>query len=176
MSSKEIIEIKKILENHEKRIKEIETRFGQKEEKPIEKIGVDIEEGIKSLSKEAGINEEQLRNVFDFEKSDLRLITTIGGENETEKQFKAAVCILTAYHYCYGRDEIKSQELRKKFEWLGITSLVNLSANLAKYKQFLIPKGKLKSPDSGYKITLPGIKEGLKNIKKLAEAKREPRS
>jgi len=167
-SDEEIRETKKKLEEHEERIRKLESFLEQKKEKPIKKVGIDIGADIGKLSKDAGINEEQLRHVFDFEKEDLSLIVTVEGKSEIEKQFKATVCILTAYHYCYNSDEIKSQGLRKKLEWLGIKSLVNLSSNLANYKQFVLPKGKPGSPKFSYKITFPGIKRGLEIIKELS--------
>jgi hypothetical protein len=166
----EIIEIKKKLEEHEKSIKKLESVLEQEKGKSTKEIGVDIGTVIEKLSKDAGIPEERVRHVFDFEDEDLNLIATVEGKNEDEKQFKATVCILTAYHYCYGRDEIKSQDLRKKLAWLDIKSLVNLSTNLAKYKRFIIPKGKPRSPEFSYKITIPGIKKGLEIIKELSGA------
>jgi len=170
VSEKEIIEIRKKLEEYDRRIGEIESVLGQGGRKPTEEIGVNIEKGIEKLSGDAGISEEQLRSVFDFEEEDLSLIATVEGKNEAEKQFKATICILTAYHYCYDRDETRSQDLRKKLEWLGIKSLGILSANLAKYKQLIRPKGKSRSPQFAYKITYPGIKKGLEIIKGLASA------
>jgi hypothetical protein len=53
---------------------------------------------------------------------------------------------------------------------LGIKSLVNLSTNLSEYKQFILPKGKPKSKEFSYEITLPGIKKGLEIIKELSGA------
>lgn len=169
-SDEEIIEIKKKLEEHEGRIKKLESFLEHQKERPKKETVAGIEEGIEKLSQDTGISKEQLRYVFEFEKEDLVLITAIEGKNESEKQFKATICILTAYHYCYDSDEIKSQDLRKKLQWLGIASLVNLSTNIAEYKQFILPKGKPKSKEFSYKITLPGIKKGLKIIKELSGA------
>ncbi|WXG40453.1 MAG: hypothetical protein WED07_06500 [Candidatus Freyarchaeum deiterrae] len=171
VSDEEINEIKKKLEDHEKRIKKLEEPFEQEKEMPLKDTGVDIEDVILKFSKEAEIKEEQVRNVFVFDKNDLNLKISVCGESEAEKQFKATVCILTAYHYCYGKDEIKSRDLRKKLKWLGIGSLGNLNQTFEEYKQFIIPVGIPSSTNFSYKINLPGIKEGLKTIKELAEAK-----
>ena len=170
MSNEEIIKIKRVLGEHENRIEKLESILGQEKEKLTKEIGFDIEKDIENLSTDAGITKEQLRCIFDFEKEDLNLITSIEGKSEAEKQFEATICILTAYHYFYGRDETRSQDLRKKLEWLGIKSLGILSANLAKYKQLILPKGKPKSPEFRYKITYPGIRKGLEIIKELASA------
>ena len=136
--------------------------------KKIEKKA--IRECLEKFSKDVGISEEQLMYIFNFGEDDLGLITVIKGKKESEKQIKATLCILTAYHYCYDSDEIRSQDLRKKLEWLGITSLVHLSLNLTKYKQFIISRGVPKSPNFSYKITYPGIKKGLEIIKELSDA------
>jgi len=170
MSNEEIIKIETVLREHENRIEKLESILGQGKEKLTKEIGFDIEKCIENLSTDAGITKERLRCIFDFEKEDLNLITTFAGKKEAQKQFKATVCILTAYHCCYGRDEIRSQDLRKKLEWLGIKSLGNISASFANYKQFILPKGKAKSPKFSYKITYPGIKKGLEIIKELAIA------
>lgn len=170
MLNEELMEIKQKLEEHEQRIGKLESFLRQGEGKPTKEISADIERHIEELSKDAGITEEELRCVFDFEKEDLNLITTVEGKNEAEKQLKATICILTAYHYCYGRDEISSQDLRKKLQWLGIKSLQTLSSSLTNYKQLILPKGKPKSPKFAYKITYPGIKKGLEIIKELASA------
>jgi hypothetical protein len=169
-SDDEIMKIKKKLIEHEERIIRLESSLEQKKEKLIKEVGFDTEASMEKLSKEAGISKEQLRHVFDLEKEDLKLKTTVDGKNWGEKQFKATVCILTAYHYCYSRDEIKSQDLRKKLALLGIRSLENLSSNLAEYKQFILPKGKPKSKNFVYKITYPGIYKGLEIIKELSGA------
>ena len=168
ISENEFEKIKKTLEEHENRLKKLENLFEEEKEKPIKKIGVDIEECIKKLSKDADINVEEIRHIFDFNKEDVKLIKVIKNKKESEKQCKATVCVLTVYHYCYGKNEIKSRDLRKKLEWLGIKSLGNLSINLSHYKQYIIPVGKSGSPAFSYKITYPGIKKGLKNIKELA--------
>ena len=166
----EIAKIKKKLEKHERRIIQLEESLTQKREKKIEKDN--FEKKLEKFSIEAKISKEQLRHVFDFEEEGLRLIKTIEGKVESEKQIKATLCILTAYHYCYDSDEIRSQDLRKKLEWLGIGSLVNLSTNLANYKQFIIPKGKPSSSKYSYKITYPGIKRGSEIIKELSGVQR----
>lgn len=156
---------KEILEGHEKRIEALESILKGKEQPP-EITSIDAK--IKKICSEISINEEQLKSIFDISENDVRLITEMTGKNESEKQFKATVCILTAYHYLFERDIIKSKDLREKLKWLGIKSLVNLSTNLAKYKKYIISIGKRSSTDYSYKITYPGTKEGLNIIKSLS--------
>ncbi|MFH1774527.1 MAG: hypothetical protein ABH874_06175 [Methanobacteriota archaeon] len=166
MIEQKIDEIFKILKKHDDRIKELEALAKGGQLKPVE---VSLDQGIKKLAADAGITEEQLKHVFDFEEEDLNLIAAIEG-NEAEKQCRATICILTALDYCYGKDIIESKILRKKLEKLGISSLNNLSTNLAKFANFIVPKGEPGSPNFCYKITLPGKKKGLEIIRELASA------
>jgi len=170
MSSEEITGVKEKLKELEERIGKLEHFLAREEGKSVEEPGIATEGCVEKLCEAAGINEDELRCVFDFEEKDLSLIATVEGKSEAVKQFKASVGILTAYHYCYHKDEIMSQDLRKKLEWLGIRSLANLSANLSDYKQLIRPKGKSGSPQFSYKITFPGIKKGLEIIKEWASA------
>jgi len=164
-------EIMKILKGHEKRIEEHEKRIEalegipQSKEKTPEVTSIDAQ--IKKFCSEIGISKEQLKSVFDISENDVVFITEMTGKNEIERQFNTTVCILTAYHYLFGEDIIKSKDLREKLKWLGIKSLGNLSMNLAKYKKYIIPIGKPASPAFSYKITYPGIKEGLDIIRSL---------
>jgi hypothetical protein len=162
MIEQKIDEIFKILKEYDDRIKELEGLAKGGRLKPVR---TSLDEGIKKLAADAGITEEQLKHVFDFEDEDLNLIATVEG-NEAEKQFKATICILTALDYCYGKDIIESKILRKKLEKLGI-SLNNLSTNLAKFANFIVPKGEPGSHNFCYKITLPGKKKGFEIIKSL---------
>jgi len=172
MPDGQIVQIQKKLEEHEERIRKLETLLQTEKEDARARSQPLVEAGSQKLSREAGITEEQLRYVFDFEEEDLNLIQPVHGQNEREKQFRASICILTGYHYCYGRDQIRSEELRKKLEWLGLKSLTNLSTNLSRYKMFIVPKGQPRSPTYGYKITLPGIKRAIETIKELAAGER----
>lgn len=170
MSSEEITEVKGKLKELEERIGKLEHFLAREEGKSAEEPSIATEGRMEKLCEDAGITEEELKCVFDFEEEDLSLIATVEGKSEAVKQFKASVGILTAYHYCYRKDEIRSQDLRKKLEWSGIRSLGNLSANLANYKQLIRPKGKSGSPQFSYKITFPGIKKGLEIIREWASA------
>lgn len=127
-----------------------------------------IKNKIKKLSEATGISEDLLKHVFHFEEKDIILLCVVTGNNEREKQLKTTLAILTAYHFCYEKDEIRSKELIEKLKYLGIGSLVNLSTNLKNYKQFIIAVGKQGSSAFSYKITYPGIKKGLSIINEFA--------
>lgn len=157
-------DIMEILKEHEERIEALENIL-KGTDKPPEITSTDAK--IKKSCSEIGIKEEQLKSVFDISEKDVTLITEMAGKKESEKQFKATVCILTAYHYLFERDIIKSQDIKENLEWLGIKSLSNLSKNLAKHKRYIIPIGESSSPNFSYKVTYPGLKEGLNIIRSL---------
>lgn len=115
-----------------------------------------------------GINKNQLENVFNIEEDDFKVVATINGKNEVERQIKASLIILTAFYYCYGKDEIKSRELVNKLRWLGIKSLGNLSKNLKREEcsQFIIISGK--GNNINYQILNQGLKKGIEIIKEIA--------
>jgi len=138
----------------------------RRQESPI--IDEGLEERIQKFAKDVGISVENLRKVFDFGETNLSLIAIIDGKGEEEKQLKAALCILTAYHYFLSRDDIVAENLRDKIKNLGIKSLTNLSTYLRRYPNFIICNVRSGSNTSTYKITYPGIKRGLELIKELS--------
>ena len=163
-------EITARLEDHERRITRLEGLLQGKKGRPAKQETLDTANRMRPLAEAARLQEDQVKNVFDFSGEDIRLIAPIEGKDEREKQLKATLCILTAHHYCYDKDEMRSRDLREKLQWLGIKSLSNLSGNLGTFKQFLLPRGKAGSPEFQYKITFPGLKRGLQVIAELATA------
>ena len=160
-------ETRKILENHEERIRKLEEFLPKKDltKKPTR----NLEELIKRLSSEIGIEIDCFYNLFFIDDEEILLLVSPKGKNEAEKQFKATIVILTISDYLFGEDFLQSSILNKKLRKLGIGSLVNLSTNLSKFKQFLIPRGKPKSTKFGFQITIPGKKEGIKIMKEFLE-------
>jgi len=161
-------------EEIEKRFREIEKRLDLLEGAPKEKLKVktseNLEAKIKRLCEEAEITIENFYHIFFIEdNSDILLLKVPNGKNEAEKQHKISLLLLTASEYLFNQDFMKSSELIKKLEKLGVKSLVNLSTNLSKHRQFFIPRGKPKSKNFGFQITIPGKKEGLNIIKELLE-------
>ena len=108
-------------------------------------------------------------NIVYFEEGNFKIITEIDGKNNKEKQLNATLLILTINDICYGINKIRSQELRNMLEYLGIRSLVNLSTNLKTMKNYIISDGKKASSEYGYKLTLPGKREGIKLLTDLSK-------
>jgi len=158
-------EIRLILQNHEERLRKMEAIISSKGIKKSPNILYD--EGISNLCKAAKISMNEFHSAFFNKDGALLLIIPPEGKNENEKQLKATLCILTANDYIFNTDFIKSRELLTKLKKLGIKSLGNLSTNMTKHRQLLILEGKSGSHNFGYRITIPGKKEGIRIIKEL---------
>lgn len=128
----------------------------------------DIPEPMKKLSNATDISADNLDHIFNIESEKLELIATFKDKSWTQKHFKTVVCILTAYHYCFGIKEIKSSELNEHLKKLNVGSLQNLSPNLQKpqFKKYITVEGE-KGAQKIYKLKRLGIKKGLDLIKDL---------
>lgn len=135
--------------------------LGKKEEKTL------IKDSVEKLAQKTDLTVEELKHIFDFEENDVRIIHPVEGK-ESERQLNATLLYLTVYKYCFGLEEIDSGDLRKKLTDLGIGSLVNLSSNLKRYKNYLVHKMTARgTTDTSYRITIPGELYGIKIIKEL---------
>ncbi|MCZ7384017.1 MAG: hypothetical protein O8C67_09500 [Candidatus Methanoperedens sp.] len=148
----------------------IEKKFIPCSEKPKPKDAVDISVGKlnkDNLLNALNISDNQLNNFVDFDEDDFRILSHIQDKSETKKQQQATLIILTIKYYCYGDREINTSELKNKLKDMGIKSLENMAANLKDFENYIIKKGKQRSPATVYRITDPGIKEGLRLITEL---------
>ena len=161
---KEINEIKNFLQHHEERLSKLEGLFQSKP--PLEKRRA---VGIKELVKKTGVSEEKIKELFDFEKDSLTVLTSLDklGKNDKERTKNITLLTLLGYKYFFGKDEIFSQEIRRNVA----ENNVPLN-NFGSYLNELVPsfirrKGKLKSPKTTYKSTVLGISKARELIKKL---------
>lgn len=162
-------EIKRVLEDHERRLKELEEYVPKKE--LVQSPPKNLEERIKNLCEEIGVDFERFYEFFYLKDVDkeITLLFSPLGKSESEKQIKSALILLTILERVFEKDFMTSSDLNKKLKKMKIGSLVNLSTNFSKYKNFLIPRGKSKSTKFGFQITIPGQNEGLKIIKDLCK-------
>lgn len=123
--------------------------------------------GFERLSKDSGLTSEELREMFQIYEDDIIILKDIPGSTP-EKQLKASLLLLTFKRYLYNTTELEASELKKFLEKLAIGSLSILSANLKKYKSYIITKGKAGSNKYKYVITIPGLKKGIEIIKELS--------
>ncbi|WJI09300.1 hypothetical protein FGU46_03900 [Methanobacterium sp. CWC-01] len=132
----------------------------------VEDMGVSNR--INYLLKEAEIDLNHIEKVFRIEEDDFKVVATIEGKNEVEKQIKATLPILTVYYYCFGKEKIQSRDLASKLRWLGIKSLANLSKNLKRpeCKPFVIVSGT--GNNLTYQILNQGLKKGVEIIRELS--------
>lgn len=120
-----------------------------------------------NLSTAIGIEFDGLKSVIDFTDDSFRIIGDIEGASEGDKQRNASVVILTVRYYCIDDREISSGDLRSMLQDLGIGSLVNMATNLNLVKNFIIKIGQPGSTSTKYRITDPGIREGLRLIRQM---------
>lgn len=173
ISEKRIQKIEKKLENIETRLSKLEKILTQDKKQFKRDIPMQLQECLNKLSRKAGISKDQLKNIYHFDEKTIIPLTKAKGTTLKETQFKNTLAILTVYHFCYGKDSIRSQQLRKMLERIEIGSLTNLGKNLLSYKKYLIGEGKTRSPDFTYKITHPGIQKGIKIIKEMETEKKQ---
>lgn len=127
-----------------------------------------IEEGMKKLAEDAGINIEELKNIYEFDGRRPILIAGISGKNNRETVQSASLLILISLEYVYGEKEVAATVLRDAVKNVG-ASINNLSTDINDIRNQILRLGKERSPDTRYKLTTPGRKEALKFIKKIVE-------
>jgi len=159
---KEINQIKKELERHEERISELERPIKVKEPE----ISRKPKDGVKRLAKKVNISEEKIGEIFDFEDEILTLVKVIGS-NPKEKTQNISLLVLLGYKYCFNKDEVLSQEIRRNVGENGISL-----ENFATYLNELVPsmvrrKGKRKSPKTTYRLIAYGESRARELIKKI---------
>lgn len=163
-TEQEINQIKKELKDHRKRISELESLIKTKELEILKKS----EDGVQRLAKKVNISEEKIREIFDFEDEILTLVKVIG-ENPKEKIQNASLLVLLGYKYCFNKNEVFSQEIRRNVGENGIPL-----ENFVTYLNELVPssvrrKGKSKSPKTTYRLIAFGESKARELIKKLCK-------
>ena len=158
--------IRNLLEDHEERIKLLESMF--KSLKSEEVTSLEGKIGIEKLAKKIDVTSDKIVELFDIEDNALTLLKVVG-EDEIEKIHNISLVVLLGYKYFFDDDEVLSKEIRRNVAENGIP--LN---NFATYLKVLIPslirrKGKLKSPKTTYKLTPLGKTKAKEILKKLCE-------
>lgn len=158
--------MQKQLEDHERRIQELErVLIGEGEEgkypigKPMRKT--------QKLAEKIGVTEDDIEKIFDIEEDSLTLIN-IPGEGEKAKTINTTLLALLGYKYFFGKNEVLSREIKRNVTENRIS--VN---NFATHVNDIIPsltrrKGKSYSPNTTYRLTPLGEAEAKELLKNLA--------
>ncbi len=120
-----------------------------------------------SLAKELGLELDRLKNVIEFTEDDFHIISNIPGEKDWEKQLNASLVVLTINYYCRGEREVLAGDLRNILQDLGIRSLLNMATNITYQNNFIVKIGKPGSHYTRYRITNPGLQNGIDIIKNM---------
>jgi hypothetical protein len=161
----DIEKIKKILDDHESRLRLLE----QKMESPTIQEGSVIKEAsIEKLAEKVGSNIEKLESLFDIENNTLTLLK-VEGNDEADKTKKISLMVLLGYKYIFGNENVLSKEIRRNVA----ENKIPLN-NFATYLNEMIPSmvrriGKRKSKTTKYKLTPPGETEAKEIVKQLCK-------
>ncbi|MBS3105140.1 hypothetical protein J4234_02700 [Candidatus Woesearchaeota archaeon] len=137
----------------------------QTDSQPIQTQNKVTNDKLYNFLNATNVTEQQITNIFDLDGESIRIIGAIPGNTDSKKQRNATLILLTAKHYIKNEREINVPELKKTLEDLGIRSLVNLSTNLKGFENFIIMKGSKGSKSTSYRITNPGVTQGVELIK-----------
>ena len=156
-------ELKRILNNHENRLKLLE----QKMQSPTFQNEIK-ESGIKKLAEKVGANIEKLESLFDIENDTLTLLK-VEGNDEADKTKKISLMVLLGYKYIFGTENVLSKEIRRNVA----ENRIPLN-NFATYLNEMIPSlirriGKLKSKTTMYKLNPLGEAEAKEIVKQLCK-------
>jgi hypothetical protein len=162
MNDEEIRLLKEKIQDHDKRIIELENILKEKKEIPC----TEEKSSIKKIASKLGITEDKIYEIFDKEETSLTVIKTIG-TNDRDKTQNIALLTLYGYKIFFGNEELLSQEIRRNVAENNV--LLN---NFATYLNELTPtflrkKGEIRSPKTTYRLTISGAvkaKELIKNI------------
>lgn len=145
MSESEIAALKTKIENHEKRISELESlliRTGNEESTP--------------LSAKTGVQIDKTQEIFDVEK-DMLTVIKIAGKTDKEKTQNIALLALLGYKYFLNKEDLLSKEIRRN---VGVNKvpLNNFGTYLNDLSPSLVSRrGEVRSPNTTYRLTAQGM-------------------
>jgi len=162
MNELSLSDLIKIVKDHESRLTSLEqlVQKGTDQEKKL--IGHNLE----MLSQQAGISIEKLNELFDFESEKLTILK-LKGKDTKDKTLNLSLIVLFAYKYYFGKDDLKTQELRRNAQENGLSV-----GHFGDYLNELIPMyirriGKARSVSILYRITGPGETKAKELFKEM---------
>lgn len=167
MGKNEFLEMMKRIENHEKRICDLENiskKTGFKES--TEQKGV---KELDKLMKKTKISKNQLDEIYDVENNQLTVVKIIG-EDIKEKIKNTALLVLLGYKYLLNIDSVLSQEIRRSVAENNIPC-DNFGTYINEMSPSLIRrKGKAKSPKTFYRLLPLGEARAKETLSKTCGA------
>jgi len=164
MNEMELTTLKKRLEDHEKRIADLENHIKHKKETTIALS--ETNRDINKLATKLEVSADKFHEIYDVENETITILKFVG-DKDKEKTQNIALLTLLGYKYFFNREEILSQEMRRNVAENGI-ALNNFATYLNELAPSLVRrKGEMKSPKTTYRLTVFGeskAKELLKSI------------
>jgi len=161
--------IQKQLEDHEKRIEDLERVLIEEREEERPAIGK-FTGGIKRLAEKIGVTEDDIKKIFDIEEKYLTL-TYVIGTDDREKTVNTTLLVLLGYKYFFGMNDVLSQEIRRNLAENRV-SLGSYSYYLSAITPSLVRrKGKVRSPNTTYRLTTLGEAEAREALKRQVSEK-----
>ena len=164
----EIDELKKILTNHEERLKVLEQKLLAstiEDRMPIKGFG------ITKLAERVGLSAEKLDSLYDADNNTLTLLR-VEGSDEAEKTKRISLMVILGYKYIFGNESVLSSEIKRNVA----ENRVPLN-NFASYLNEMMPSqirriGKPKSKNTKYKLTTPGEVEAKEMVKQMCNVEK----
>jgi len=120
---------------------------------------------VKSLSKIANMETNQLKDVLHFDENEPVFIGRVEG-TEADKQIQISRVLLLVMQEVYGNEWVKGSFLWKALEDYGVGSLSNLAANLANQQAEFRAMGQKKGRK--YKLTEQGKQIAIESLRQMA--------
>jgi hypothetical protein len=157
-----------------KRLEDIEGRL-QKLEKQADEKKIEVkpekgkpEEAVKELAKKTGVSEVDIKKIFDVEEDSLTLVRIVG-KDDKEKTINITLLVLLGYKYFFKTDDVFAKEIRRNVAENKI-SIYGFANHLKEIiPKFIRRKGKIKSPNTTYRLTTLGEVEARELLKKMCE-------
>lgn len=166
-ANNEFLEIMRKVENHEKRIGELENILKKTNLKKT--VSQEEVKELDKLIKKTGINKSKLDEVYDVESDQLTVVKTIG-EDSKEKIKNIVLLVLLGYKYLLGIDNVLSQEIRRSVSENGLPC-DNFGTYINEMSPSLIRrKGKMRSPRTLYRLLPLGETRARETLSKTCGA------
>ncbi len=159
--------IQKQLEDHEKRIHELEKSLIGEGEEGKYPTGKSTRK-TQNLAGKIGVTEDDIEKIFDIEADSLTLVQAVG-KDDKEKTKNLTLLALLGYRYFFSVGEVLSSELKRN----TVENRIPVN-NFATYLNEITPslirrKGKFGSKKTVYRLTALGEVEARELLKNLTK-------